>query len=159
MAHMKNFNRREVCAGLSAAAVIGMTGVRMSEAQGAVVAVAGNGLAQSRVFRFAETPASTMPNGAERREMAKGTLATGEAISLHESVQPAGLPPNPAHVVQHSEFIAVLAGTLEYKHDGKTELATAGDVIYVAVGTNHAVRNAGDVPAKYVVLQISGDTK
>jgi mannose-6-phosphate isomerase-like protein (cupin superfamily) len=158
MARMKHLNRREVCAGLSAAAVIGMTGAGMSEAQATSV-VAGNGLAQSRVFRFAETPASMMPNGAERREMTKGTLATGEAISLHESVQPAGLPPNPAHVVQHSEFIAVLAGTLEYKHDGKTELATAGDVIYVAVGTNHAVRNAGDVPAKYVVLQISGDTK
>lgn len=153
---MKNFNRREVCAGLSAVAVAGMTmGVRMSEAQTVEV----NGLAQARVFRFEETPASTMPNGAERREMTKGKLATGEAVSLHESVQPPGLPPNPAHVVQHSEFIAVIAGTLEYMHDGKRELASAGDVIYVAVGTNHAVRNAGTVPAKYVVLQISGDTK
>jgi mannose-6-phosphate isomerase-like protein (cupin superfamily) len=127
----------------------------MSEAQ----TTTGNALEHARVFRFADTPVSTMPNGAERREMAKGKLATGEPISLHESVQPAGLAPNPAHVVQHSEFIAVLAGTLEYKHDGKTETATAGDVIYVAVGTDHSVRNVGDVPAKYVVLQIGGDTK
>lgn len=151
---MKNLNRREVCAGLSAVAVAGMTaGVRMSEAQTV------NALEKARVYRFAETPVSRMPNGAERREMAKGKLGTGEPVSLHESVQPAGLAPNPAHVVQHSEFIAVIEGTLEYQHDGKTETATAGDVIYVAVGTNHAVRNAGDVPAKYVVLQIGGDTK
>jgi len=127
----------------------------MSEVQ----VVGTNALEHARVFRFAETAVSTMPNGAERREMAKGKLATGEPISLHESVQPAGLPPNPAHVVQHSEFIAVIAGTLEFQHDGKTETATVGDVIYVAVGTNHAVRNVGDVPAKYVVLQIGGDTK
>ena len=157
---MKNFNRREVCAGLSAVAITGITmGARMSEAQAAGGgSEVGNGLAQARVFRFAETPASTMPNGAERREMAKGKLATGEALSLHESVQPPGLPPNPAHIVHHSEFIAIIAGTLEYTHDGKKELASAGDVLYVAVGTNHSVRNAGDVPAKYVVLQISGDT-
>jgi len=130
----------------------------MSEAQATPAAAAPNGLARSRVFRFAETPASTMPNGAERREMTRGRLATGEAFSLHESVQPPGLTPNPAHVVQHSEFIAVIAGTLEYRHDGKKELAGAGDVIYVAVGTDHTVRNAGDVPVKYIVLQISGDT-
>ena len=153
---MKNFNRREVCTALSLMAAGGLaTGVRMSDAQ----TVETNALAQARVFRFAETPASTMPNGAERREMAKGKLVTGEPISLHESVQPAGLAPNPAHVVQHSEFIAVIAGTLEFQHDGKTETASAGDVIYVAVGTNHAVRNVGSVPAKYVVLQIGGDTK
>jgi quercetin dioxygenase-like cupin family protein len=128
----------------------------MKEAQAAPAEC--NGLARSRVFRFAEAPVSTMPNGAERRQMARGRLVTGEALSLHESVQPAGLPPNPAHVVQHSEFIAVLAGTLEYMHNGTKELAGAGDVIYVAAGTNHSVRNAGDVPVKYVVLHISGDT-
>jgi uncharacterized cupin superfamily protein len=134
-------------------------GARMSEAQATPAAAAGNELAQSRVFRFAEAPVNTLPNGAESRGMARGRLATGEAISLHESVQPAGLPPNPAHVVQHSELIAVIAGTLEYLHDGKKELAGAGDVIYVAAGTNHTVRNAGDGTAKYVVLQIGGDTR
>jgi len=134
----------------------------MSEAQATPAPTAApakaNGLAEARVFRFADTPASKMPNGAERREMTVGRLGTGEAVSLHESVQPPGLPPNPAHVVHHSEFIAVIEGTLEYTHNGTKELANAGDVLYVAVGTNHSVRNAGTVPAKYVVLQISGDT-
>lgn len=133
----------------------------MSEAQATTAPAATakpNGLAQSRVFRYADTPGSKMANGAERREMTLGRLATGEAVEVHESVQPPGLPPNPAHVVHHSEFIVVVEGTLEYTHNGAKELANVGDVLYVAVGTNHSVRNAGDGPAKYVVLQISGDT-
>ena len=122
------------------------------------IAIKENGLAKARVFRYAETPGSKMANGAERREMVLGRLATGEAVEVHESVQPAGLAPNPAHVIHHSEFIVVVEGTMEYTHDGTKELANAGDVLYVAVGTNHSVRNAGNGPAKYVVFQISGDT-
>ncbi len=58
---MKNFNRREVCAGLSAVAITGMTmGARMSEAQATTAPAAApakaNGLAQARVFRYADTP-------------------------------------------------------------------------------------------------------
>jgi quercetin dioxygenase-like cupin family protein len=88
-----------------------------------------------------------------------GTLATGEAIAAHETMQPAGTVPNPAHRIQHSELIVVEEGTLEYTHDGKTERAVAGSIIYVALGTLHAVKNVGDGPARYVVIQIGGDTK
>ncbi len=34
-----------------------------------------------------------------------------------------------------------------------------GGVIFVAIGTMHTVKNVGEVPAKYVVVQIGGDTK
>ena len=50
-------------------------------------------------------------------------------------------------------------GTLEFQHDGKTERAAAGSIIYVAYGTLHALKNVGDCPAKYIVIQIGGDTK
>jgi quercetin dioxygenase-like cupin family protein len=50
-------------------------------------------------------------------------------------------------------------GTLEYTQDGKTERAGAGSIIYVALGTLHAVKNVGDGPARYVVIQIGGDTR
>jgi quercetin dioxygenase-like cupin family protein len=53
----------------------------------------------------------------------------------------------------------VQEGTLEYTHDGKAERAGAGSIIYVALGTLHSVKNVGDGPAKYVVIQIGGDTK
>jgi quercetin dioxygenase-like cupin family protein len=118
-----------------------------------------NPLATSRVFAYDEMAVKTAANGAVSRNAFSGTLATGEVIAAHETMQPAGTAPNPAHRIQHSELIVVEEGTLEYMHDGKTERAGAGSIIYVALGTLHAVKNVGDGPAKYVVIQIGGDTK
>jgi len=118
-----------------------------------------NPLASSRVFAFDRMTAKTAPNGAVSRSVFTGTLATGEAVAAHESTQPAGATPNPAHRVLHSEMIVVQQGTLEFQHDGKVERANPGSIIYVAYGTLHAVKNVGDGPAQYVVIQIGGDTK
>ena len=117
-----------------------------------------NPLAESRVFAYDDMPAKTAPSGAVSRRAFTGTLATGETIAAHETMQPAGTAPGPAHRIQHSELILVEEGTLDYTHDGKTERAGEGSIIYVALGTLHSVRNAGDGPAKYVVIQIGGDT-
>ena len=129
-----------------------------SAAAGAAQQTGSNPLAASRVFAYDEMAAKTAANGAVSRNAFTGTLATGEAIAAHETMQPAGTVPNPAHRIQHSELIVVEEGTLEYTHDGKTERAVAGSIIYVALGTLHAVKNVGDGPAKYVVIQIGGDT-
>jgi quercetin dioxygenase-like cupin family protein len=118
-----------------------------------------NSLAASRVFAYDDMVTKTSANGAVGRNVVRGTLATGEAIAVHESTQPAGAPPNPAHRIQHSELIVVQEGTLEFIHDGKTERANAGSIIYVAFGTLHQVKNVGDGLAKYVVIQIGGDTR
>jgi mannose-6-phosphate isomerase-like protein (cupin superfamily) len=119
---------------------------------------ASNPLAASRVFVYDEMTPKTAPSGVVSRRAFTGTLATGETIAVHETMQPAGTAPNPAHRIQHSELILVEDGTLDYMHDGKTERAGAGSIIYVALGTLHSVRNVGDGPAKYVVIQIGGDT-
>ena len=118
-----------------------------------------NPLAAARVFPYDQMTAKTAPNGAVGRSVFSGTLATGEAVAVHETMQPAGTVPNPAHRIEHSEIIVVQEGTLEFQHDGKTDRADAGSVIYVALGTLHTVRNAGAGPAKYVVIAIGGDTK
>jgi quercetin dioxygenase-like cupin family protein len=120
---------------------------------------ANNDLAATRVFPYDATTVKTAPNGAMSRLVARGTLATGEVVSVHETTQPAGTKPNAAHTIQHSEVILVEEGTLEFTHDGNAERVDAGSVIYVARGTLHAVRNIGAGPAKYVVIQIGGDTK
>ena len=118
-----------------------------------------NPLATSRVFAYDQMTAKTAPSGAVGRSVVAGTLATGEAIAVHETTQPAGTAPNPPHRIQHSEVIVVREGTLEFDHDGKAERAGPGSVIYVALGTLHSVKNVGDGPASYVVVQIGGDTK
>ncbi len=125
----------------------------------ASVAQTPNPLATARVFPYDAMTAKTAPNGAVGRNVFSGTLATGEALGVHETMQPAGTVPNPAHRIQHSEVIVVQEGTLEFEHDGKAERADAGSIIYVAYGTLHTVKNIGSGPAKYVVVQIGGDTK
>ncbi len=121
--------------------------------------LASEALSHSKVFAFDSLSVRKMANGGESRDVVQGTLATGEAVAIHESVQPAGIPPNPAHQIAHSEFILVQEGILEFNHDGKTERAGPGSVIYVAYGTMHGVRNVGDVAAKYTVISLGGDVK
>ncbi|HEY0282241.1 MAG TPA: cupin domain-containing protein [Rhizomicrobium sp.] len=121
--------------------------------------MASDALSQSKVFTFDEMPVRKMANGGVSRDVVEGVVATGETVAIHESVQPAGAPPNPAHRIEHSEFILVQDGTLEFRHDDKVERAGPGSVIYVAHGTMHGVRNIGDGPAKYTVISIGGDVK
>lgn len=116
-------------------------------------------LLESKVISVDGIPATTGANGAQRWNVLEGVLATGEAIQVHESLQPAGAAPNPAHTIQHSELILVQEGTLLFQHDGKSEKVGAGGVILVVSGTNHAAKNVGDGPAKYMVIAIGGDTR
>lgn len=118
-----------------------------------------NPLAAARVFSYDEMPAKTAQNGSVGRRVFAATLATGEAVSVHETLQPARTKPNPQHRIQHSEIIVVQRGTLAFEHDGKTEPASAGSVIYVAPGTLHTIENIGHGPAQYVVVQIGGDVR
>ncbi len=142
---------------ISLAAVSSCMPSAMLFAQGPVSA--DNPLAEPRVFEYEQMKARTTPNGAESRIVFNGTLATGEQVGAHESMQPAGTVPPAPHKIQHSEFIVVEQGTLEFNHDGKHERAGPGSIIYVPFGTNHFVKNVGDGPAKYVVIQVGGDTK
>ena len=116
-------------------------------------------LSDSEVLCSDGMPATLSGNGGKRWDFVQGVLPTGEAIAVHKSLQPAGVPPNPPHTVQHSELILVQEGTLLFEYDGRSETVGPGAVIFVAIGTRHAARNVGDVPAKYLVIAIGGDTR
>ncbi len=118
---------------------------------------AGSWPAESKVYRFAELPARRNANGSESRAVGSGALTTGERVRVHESLQAAGLTPNAAHTIAHTEFICVREGVLEFVHEGKVDRAEAGDVILVAKGTLHQVRNAGSGPVSYFVVSVGGD--
>ncbi len=125
----------------------------------ALVGTGTGDLAKSRVFTPEQGNTRKMANGGQSRDIVHAVLATGEAVGIHESVQMPGTKPNPPHTIQHSEFILVREGTLAFEHDGLTEKAGPGSIIYVAYGTLHTVRNVGDTPARYVVIAIGGDQK
>ncbi|HTM36963.1 MAG TPA: cupin domain-containing protein [Terriglobales bacterium] len=116
-------------------------------------------LSKSMTFNLDELPMRTMPNGGKSWDVVHGTLVTGETIAVHDSMQPANLPPNPPHKIAHSEFIFVREGTLEFQHEGKSERVSAGGVIFVGLGTMHTARNVGEGPATYFVISIGGDTR
>lgn len=181
---MKNINCRDLCVGLLiAAAVWGGPRVRAQartsefpapQAQAPAnptvpaddkpaPAVGGGTMGVARAIPFDTMPARTNASGGESRNVAHGTLATGEMVSLHQSMQVVGQTPPPLHVIQHSEFIYVREGELEFQHevDGKVvaERVGPGGVFYVAFGTKHAIKNVGTVPAKYLVVAIGGDAK
>ena len=139
------------------AAVAG-TGVAQTSAQSTDKA-AGDFIGGSKVFALSSLTPTTAANGSQRLIGFRGSLATGETLGLHESWALPGLPPAPVHVITHSELIVVLEGNLTFVHGDKQEPASAGDVIYVAYGTNHAIRNTGASTARYLVLQVGGDTK
>ncbi|HEY1964617.1 MAG TPA: cupin domain-containing protein [Acidobacteriaceae bacterium] len=151
---MKKMTRREMCAGLSAVAAMG------GAAKAQTTAITGAGvLSQSRVYTVDQMPVRKMANGGVSRDVLRGTLTTGEVVAVHESEQPAGMAPNAPHTIQHAEVIVVLEGTVVFEHDGKSEKAGPGGVIFVASGTLHTMRNAGDGTAKYCVVQVGGDTR
>ena len=151
---MKEITRREICVTLSALAISAA-----AESQTPAAPSAPGTLSQAKVFPFDQMPSRKMANGGESRDVLRGTLATGEVVAVHESEQPAGTPPNPPHIIQHSEVIVITQGTVVFEHDGKSDKLAAGSVVLVTPGTLHALRNAGDETAKYYVVQIGGDTK
>jgi mannose-6-phosphate isomerase-like protein (cupin superfamily) len=138
-------------------AVAAAVGVVKAQTPGAPAGTAV--LSQSRVFPVDQMPVRKMANGGESCDVLRGTLATGEVIGVHESTQPAGMKPNTPHTIQHTEVMVVIEGTLAFEHDGKSEKVEPGGVIFVASGTLHTVRNVGEGPAKYCVVQMGGDTK
>ena len=168
---MKKMSRREVCVSLPALAVLGAGSPEVfAQQQKPAVAstpptpAAGAGtLGPAHAIGYDTMAVRTMANGGESRDIAHGTLATGETVNLHQSMLVVGAAPNPLHVIQHTEFILVREGELEFQHevDGKTmaERVGPGGVFYVAYGTNHTVKNVGSVPARYFVVAIGGDAK
>ncbi|MEG9431286.1 cupin domain-containing protein [Terriglobus sp. ADX1] len=143
---------------LATACLLVGCGVSLGQSSGAPTMGTGE-LAKARVFTPEQGSVRTMANGGQSRDILRAALATGEPVSIHESTQPVGAKPNPPHTIQHSEFILVREGTLLFEHDGVSEEAKPGSVIYVAYGTMHTVRNVGNTPAKYVVIAIGGDQK
>ena len=154
---MAMVTRREVVVGAAAAMAAGVAKAQTN--MPATNQASGDLAGGAKVFAMGTIPGVKLTNGAERKIVFDGKLATGETISAHLSAAPAGTPAAPAHKIAHSEFIVVMEGTMEFVHDGKTDRAVKGDVIYVAYGTNHQVRNAGEGEGRYLVFQMGGDTK
>ncbi|RXH56762.1 cupin domain-containing protein [Granulicella sibirica] len=151
---MSSLNRRDLVAALAALTVTRST----AEAQ-AIVPPGETVLATPKVFSYEDLPVKKNPNRSETRPVLQGTLPTGEAIELHETVLAVGGTPNPPHQHRQSDIILIRKGTIAFEHDGKAEHAGPGAVIFVGSETMHTVRNVGEEPAEYFVIVIGREAQ
>jgi len=165
---IETVSRRDILLAMPAIAAAGTVFARPPSAEGQTAPPGGAQaepvLATARAFSYDAMHTRTMANGGESRDIVHGSLKTGETVNLHQSMQVAGTAPNPMHVIQHSEFILVREGQVEFQREdveGKVVSDTVGPggVLYVAVGTKHALKNVGDGEARYFVVAIGGDAK
>jgi mannose-6-phosphate isomerase-like protein (cupin superfamily) len=159
---MTQMNRRQVCAALPVLAAVGASASFGQEAPPATPQAVGGTLGAARVISLEQMQERKTASG-ESWNVAHGTLATGETVNLHQSMQVVGAAPVQLHVIQHTEFILLREGEVEFQHEAEgkviTERAGAGSVLYIPIGTRHAVRNVGSVPARYFVVGMGGDAK
>jgi len=153
---MKTISRRDLCIPLSVFVPAAPT---ITQLRPPPEPETSKTLSEWEVFSPDQMSVTTNANGSRRWDIVQGVLATGEAIAVHKSLQPAGIAPNPPHTIQHSELILMQEGTLLFEYDGRSDKVGPGGVILVALGTRHAARNVGEGPAKYLVIAIGGDTR
>ena len=87
-----------------------------------------------------------------------GTDHSGFALEMHQTVLGPGTASHPPHKHVHDELMIVLDGTLETYVEGKTEIAEKGAIILYASNQMHRVRNPGNVPARYYVVELRGQS-
>jgi uncharacterized cupin superfamily protein len=105
----------------------------------------------SAVYCWESMKATAVSNGV-RRAVLDGPTATLDKLHCHiTTLNPGEVSGKPSLHLQE-EIIIVKEGTVEAAFDGKTQVASAGSVIFF---NSHAVtqlRNPGKVPATYTVV-------
>lgn len=127
----------------------------------AFVAVAGMALAESNgkpvmhscVFNWADLKPVPTKQGAHRAVFDAPTPALAE-FECHITTLNPGESPHPPHQHAAEELMIVKEGTLAALQGDKTNIVTAGDIIFEASNERHGLRNIGSKPATYYVFKI-----
>lgn len=81
---------------------------------------------------------------------------SGGAMSIVDSIGPAGSGP-PRHVHEsEDEVFVVLTGACEFWREGETVTKGAGEAIFVPRGREHTFRVLGDQPSRHLVILTPG---
>ncbi|MGJ5819357.1 cupin domain-containing protein [Paludibaculum fermentans] len=109
----------------------------------------------SRVYHSSALPYSGDAKKKGRRFF-RGTEHSGFILESHETVLGPGITTHPPHKHEHDEFAIIVEGTAEAHLDGRTETVEAGSVVFFASNRMHNLRNAGEVPCRYYVIELRG---
>ena len=105
----------------------------------------------SAVYAWEELAVVTHEAG-ERRAVLSGRSRTLENLSIHITTLNPGLASHAPHRHVNEEAVFLREGTLEVYLNGETKVVGPGAVLVFMSNDWHAVRNVGDAPAIYEVI-------
>jgi quercetin dioxygenase-like cupin family protein len=85
--------------------------------------------------------------------MVRSATATLDELEIHVTTLPPGQASHAPHTHPEEEVIIIKEGTLEVYQAGQTRVVGPGAVLFMASYEPHAVKNVGDTPATYHVMQ------
>lgn len=130
---------------------MGCTGALLSLAA-MTAAGAQSPVMSSRVFDWTTMKVSPTKTGA-RRDVVRAPTATLDELEMHITTLNPGETPHAPHKHPAEELIIVKEGTVESLVDGEQRRVGPGSIVFQASNQMHTIRNVGDVPATYHVIQ------
>ena len=127
-----------------ATAVITLTGAGMMRAQPQVMG--------SRIFLWDSLKAEKT-NVGERRDVVRLPTATLDELEMHITTLNAGQQSHAPHQHPAEELIIIKEGTLESFVNGEYRRVGPGSIVFQASNQLHGIRNVGNGPATYHVIQ------
>ena len=118
----------------------------------AVAASAQAPVLHSTTFTWEEIQSKPAPNG-RSRSLFRSATATLDELEIHVTTLPPGQASHAPHTHPEEEVIIIKEGSVEVFQAGATRLVGPGAVLFMASQEPHAVKNVGDTPATYHVMQ------
>ena len=103
-----------------------------------------------KVVRQQDRPRYDTPGGNTTTPVATPSVGATELLVVRQEQAPGGA--NPMHAKSTEAVIYVLDGVVHVATETTTSLLSAGDAAVVPSGTLHQYRNAGEAPARWLVL-------
>ena len=135
--------RRDVFVALLGAAVT-VVGMTVVSSQTTVM--------DSTVFDWNALTAVPNKTGSVRRVVQRPT-ATLDELEFHITTLMPGETPHPPHQHPAEELLVVKEGTVESLVNGQLKRVGPGSIVFQASNQMHSLRNVGDTPATYHVIQ------
>jgi len=110
----------------------------------------------SRVFLWDDLTAQPTKTGS-RRDVVNAPTPTLQKFHCHISTLKPGQTTGAPHRHPQEEFVILKEGTLEVNINGKLQTVGAGSMVFYAANELENMRNVGQVPATYYVVQFFTD--
>lgn len=108
----------------------------------------------STIFDWEKMTVTPTANGT-RRMVLDGSTATVSKLHVHITTLNPGRASGEPRLHPQEELIVVKEGLVEAHVDGKTQTAGPGSVFFFAANAVTRLRNAGETPATYLVINYS----